>query len=60
MKSGRELLKRSTSPFDITPLVYSSLRDSDLVHGYVSLVALHNAYIYAGAFQILHSTAEYY
>jgi hypothetical protein len=60
MKSGRELRKRSTSLFHITPLVYPSLRNSDLVHEHVSLVALHNARIYAGAFQTLHSTAEYY
>ena len=59
MKSGRGLLKRSTSLSHITPLVHPSLRDSYLVHEHVSLVALHNARIYAGAFQTLHSTAEY-
>ena len=60
MKSGRELLKRSTSLFHITPLVHPSLCDSDLVYEHVSLAALHNARIYAGAFQTLHPTAEYY
>ncbi len=60
MKSGKELLKRSTSLFHTTPLVCLSLRDSDLVHEHVSPVALHNARICAGAFQTLHSTAEYH